>query len=83
MEARNNGGTSPLAAASGFGHVDTARLLILDGNANVNATDTRQSTALIRAARYGRLQVVSMLLECGANPNMRDQEGNNALHYAR
>ena len=45
---------------------------------------TRQSgqTALMLASSHNRLQVVAMLLECGADVNLQDEDGSSALMCA-
>jgi len=74
-----------LAAASG---VLTAVDQVLQGHPNVNAQDQNGRTALM-AASWGndstkspeidRARVVRILLEAGAGPNVRDEDGNTAL----
>jgi ankyrin repeat protein len=47
------------------GDIDAVKLF-LDGGMNINAANKRGQTALIRAAEYQRVEVVTMLLEKGA-----------------
>lgn len=44
----------------------------LDAGVNVNATTAYQLTALSYASDHGHLEVVRLLLERGANPNVKD-----------
>jgi len=61
--------TALMIAALGD-HTETAKLLIA-GGADLNAgTAGRNATALYYAARRGRLGLLKLLLEHGANPNM-------------
>lgn len=39
-------------------------------------------TALMLAVSHGRVDMVSMLLDCGANVNMQDEDGSTALMCA-
>ena len=39
-------------------------------------------TALMLAVSHGRQDMVGMLLECGANVNMQDEDGSTALMCA-
>ncbi len=59
-------------------HVDVAALLI-KYNACVNATDKWAFTPLHEAAQKGRTQLCALLLEHGADPTLRNQEGQSPL----
>lgn len=69
-------------------HVDIAALLI-KYNTCVNATDKWAFTPLHEAAQKGRTQLCALLLAHGADPTMKNQEGQtpldlatvNGLHY--
>jgi len=50
--------------------------------ANVNARDTKGATALMYAALYGDVDFVNLLLEKGADPNLSNDLGINALMWA-
>ena len=64
--------------------------LLLSNGANVNAADAFGSTPLMNfsyGASHERLRttivsIVTVLLEAGANPNARGEDGNTALHAA-
>jgi ankyrin repeat protein len=56
--------------------------LLLSGGALVDATDRHQKTALHRAAQFGQQDTVRMLLRYGANPLLRDENGNTARDRA-
>ena len=75
---------SPLHLAAKNGQVGSARMLI-DRGADVNLiAPDRQNTPLQAAMGvYNRkTDVVEYLLEHGANPNMKDIDGNTPLHWA-
>ncbi|XP_065344126.1 uncharacterized protein LOC135942105 [Cloeon dipterum] len=54
--------------------------LMLQGD--VTAKEERGKTALHCAAKYGYLELVRKLIASGADVQVKDQEGWNALHYA-
>jgi ankyrin repeat protein len=44
--------------------------------------DETERTSLVEAARGGHVLVSKLLLEYGADPNLKDEKGRTALHYA-
>uniref|UniRef100_A0A8C2XJK5 Poly [ADP-ribose] polymerase n=1 Tax=Cyclopterus lumpus TaxID=8103 RepID=A0A8C2XJK5_CYCLU len=73
--------TYPLCCLSSSQHVDIAALLI-KYNTCVNATDKWAFTPLHEAAQKGRTQLCALLLAHGADPTMKNQEGQTALDLA-
>ncbi|AAV50367.1 ankyrin containing protein [Acanthamoeba polyphaga mimivirus] len=58
-------------------------VLIKYGKANINYQNSIGETALIYLCRISFMsESVQFLLEKGANPNIQDNSGNTALHYA-
>jgi len=53
--------------------------LLLDKNPDVNACDKSDNTPLMIAALHNNAEVVKLLLERGANPEMRNETGQTAL----
>ncbi|KAK2931230.1 SPRY domain [Fusarium oxysporum f. sp. vasinfectum] len=49
---------------------------------NVDVEDQRGCTPLHVACQNFKSSIVSVLIEKGANPGIKDDEGNNALHHA-
>ncbi len=70
---------TPLKSATLQGDVQVVRWL-LDAGADPNRG--RRGLALHVAARYGRLDLVALLLERGADIEARSPEGHTALHEA-
>jgi ankyrin repeat protein len=82
VNLRVNQGVTPLIAACG--PYPSAVRLLLENGAEVNATDDIENfTALMYAAVEGLSPVVDILLEYGANPSMKDVDGDTAAHFAR
>jgi tankyrase len=78
VNAQDKGGLIPLHNASSYGHVDIAALLI-KFNTCVNAVDKWGFTPLHEAAQKGRTQLCALLLAHGADPTMKNQEGQTSL----
>jgi cytohesin len=74
VNAKDNGGQTPLHWAACGGHKTVVELLLARG-ANVNAADSGRGTPLHDAAGNGHREVVQMLLAKGADPEPRDDEG--------
>lgn len=81
VNAQDKGGLIPLHNASSYGHLDIAALLIKH-NTVVNATDKWGFTPLHEAAQKSRTQLCSILLAHGADPFMKNQEGQTSLELA-
>jgi ankyrin repeat protein len=67
-----------LVVACGVGHYRCARAL-MDAGANPNPQEV---TPLMAASDQGSLALVNLLLERGADPHRKDNEGKTALDYA-
>ncbi|GIK04383.1 hypothetical protein Aspvir_008465 [Aspergillus viridinutans] len=72
---------TPLHAVSWTGLTNYARLLLQDSH-NCNALDKRLRTRLSYAATKGFLELVTLLLQHGAEPDDPCLHGNKPLHYA-
>jgi ankyrin repeat protein len=78
-KARDAQGNTPLLLAAAYGDAACLQLL-LDHGAQVNATNTAGSTALLRAA--GDFEKLSLLVQRGADVNARSALGNTPLMLA-
>ena len=78
----NKPGWTPLHYAATHGDEDIVRLL-LDQHAFVNAGSPNGTTPLMMAAQYGRPTTVKLLIEEGAEPLLKNEQGLNALDFAR
>lgn len=81
VNAQDKGGLIPLHNASSYGHLDIAALLI-KFNTVVNATDKWGFTPLHEAAQKGRTQLCALLLAHGADPFLKNQEGQAPVDLA-
>ncbi|KAK1940875.1 Ankyrin-3 [Phytophthora citrophthora] len=81
-EVDNNGWTILHAAVRDFDSdtLDKVKLLLAK-EAVLNTPDKKGSTALHFAARYCNQEVVNLLLDAGAEIDVVDTSGNNALSY--
>ena len=55
---------------------------IIRHNVDVNATNKNNRTALMIACKKGKIDVINVLLNAGANPRIADKNGNTCLHDA-
>jgi ankyrin repeat protein len=69
-------------------HIETAKILILEGHANVNFLTAKAGhgephNPLTSAVQRGNTRAASLLLRHGADPNQPNPlDGNTALHFA-
>ncbi len=57
--------------------------LLLEHSSYIDAESPNGTTPLMMAARYGREEVVRLLLEEGADPTLRNRLGLDAIDFAR
>ena len=85
-EARiNQPGWTPLhyaVSANNEHSLEIVRLL-LDNNAYIDAESPNKSTPLMLAAQYGSQEMVQLLLDAGADVQLRNQQGLTAVDFAR
>lgn len=76
-------GFQPLGLACTFGHLETAEYLIKAGAPiNFSSRNGLKATPIQSAAAAGHENVVKVLLQLGADPNVREQGGYTPLHAA-
>ncbi|XP_022232645.2 ankyrin repeat domain-containing protein 39 [Drosophila obscura] len=80
--ARDDCDYTALHYAARSGNAQICKLLIDEGNVDVNATTKAGATALHRAAMMGHLDIVKLLTEHKANLLLQDECGQSALHRA-
>ena len=81
IEQRDGAGNTALLGVCFKGYTALAIWLIEQG-ANVNAVNSMGATALIYAATFNRVDIVSLLLKHGADATVKDARGNTALDHA-
>ena len=78
----NKKGWTPLHYAAANGHDDIVTLL-LRYSAYVDAGSPNGTTPLMMAARGGHVSTAKLLLDAGADINVKNQIGLNALDFAK
>ena len=78
----NKTGWTPLHYAASSGHLAVIALL-LDHSAYIDAESPNRTTPLMMAAMYGSPQAVKLLLQEGADPDIKNQQGLTALNFAQ
>ena len=78
----NKPGWAPLHYAATHGHLAVMTLL-LDKHAYIDAASPNGSTPLMMAAHYGTPSAVKLLLEAGADPLLRNEQGLSAIDFAQ
>ena len=71
-----------LLLGAGLGHAEIVRLMINAG-VDVNGRGLKRRTPLMAAAAFDRVDVAKVLLELGADPSAKDDDGQTALAVAR
>lgn len=73
---------TPLHIAANHGKANVIPILVA-GNADIEATDRRGNTPLHRSVMPGEFEATRILLELGANPNARSEDGTPLSLVAR
>jgi len=81
----NHPGWTPLHYAASADHEHSVEIaaLLLEHNAYIDAESPNQSTPLMLAAQYGSEAMVNLLLNAGADVQLRNQLGLTAVDFAR
>ena len=76
-------GSTPLHLACAQGHEEICRYLANKGaSLTIQGKYTTEGTALHVACQFGKAKVVQILIDAGADVEMKDLNGNTAMHTA-
>ncbi|XP_046582740.1 ankyrin repeat and KH domain-containing protein 1-like isoform X2 [Haliotis rubra] len=78
----NSDGNNVLHLACGGGDLETVKLIVSRKLVDVNSRGWNSMTPVMRAARWGRSDVVEFLVGRGADVSLVDSTSNNVLYYA-
>ena len=83
VNARNDTGCTALHYAASKGHTDVVSALLQHEGIQLDIQDNHgKTTPLIRSITNHHLHIAKKLIDKRARTNLRDCEGNTALHYA-
>jgi ankyrin repeat protein len=68
--------------ASQTGYLMDIFILLCENKADVTLVDIRGQTALHHAAKYGHMNAVELLVNCGAKIDVQDVFGATPIFYA-
>jgi len=83
VESADVGGDTPLMFAAWYNPNAAVLSTLLAARPNLEARDHAEETALLLAARYNNADVVTRLLDAGADARARDSLGLGAFDYAK
>jgi ankyrin repeat protein len=86
MNAINTSKATPLHLSVTFRDIDTARRissLLVDNGAELNAPQAGGQTPLHHAVARGALKLVEFLVEAGADPFLKDEQGRAPVDLSR
>ncbi|XP_059108744.1 POTE ankyrin domain family member B-like isoform X3 [Peromyscus eremicus] len=77
----DEGKRTALHFACFYGHINLVCLLLFK-DCEINALDNQMSTPLMKAVQSRETEIVFVLLDHGADPNIKDCNGEAAIHHA-
>ena len=83
INSRNENNATPLLAAAAFNDMPGITALLLKRGADIHALGKDGDTPLHFAAGFNKPDVVTLLLEHGANPSVRDNNGKTPFDWAK
>ena len=86
LNPRDDSGRTPLITAALYGATECVRLLLARGGKEkleLDAQDDAEWTGLYWAAYSSNREAIELLLEAGADPAIRNEDGKTALDVAR
>ena len=83
FQPQDEWGRTALWNAAYEGHAQVVKLLLTEGNAEVDKPHNDGRTPLFAAAQWGRTEAVKLLLRGGADKNIKSNNGKTPLMRAK
>ncbi|XP_021361019.1 E3 ubiquitin-protein ligase MIB2-like isoform X2 [Mizuhopecten yessoensis] len=82
VDIKKDDGFSALHLAALNGHKEVTNTLISQGHADIENRNNRQQTPLLLAVSQGHTSIIELLVVCGSDVNVMDEDGDTCLHLA-
>lgn len=83
MQIRDQQGTTMIHMASANNNVEVLQLLLVSASVeHVNVVNERGNTALHWSTMNGHVEATRVLIDAGADPNLKNAGGQSAVYYA-
>lgn len=79
----NYNNSRPVHVAGQFGRINSLEILVNDGNADIDAKDSNNSTCVFYAVSKGNFDMVNSMINLGANLNLINKNGETATGLAK
>lgn len=80
---KNHENVTALLEAAARGHTEIVKQLLKHRKVNINVQNNHGVSSLMHAAWHGHTEIAKLLIDAGANKNLKNSSGNTALDSAK